>query len=135
MNAWECAERLEEHARSLESTGEEKVRLAGLLQMAARALREKEAPHMLSIEEVYALADGCDRGREYPLFIEERGYNKPMPIFMIGMNSLGYMRAVESMGHVGMHDMTQYNVKFRLWDKRPEGTQMQKNIWKERSGK
>lgn len=129
LTALQMAEQLELMAQKLKGQRHEELR--GVLKMAEKQMREKEKALPLTEDEVRLLMAGTERGMEYAVYVEDRGYYKPMPALMDSA-MVDSIRVTYSNGMRYMLEMRDYNRTWRLWEKYPSGVEMKMKDWRSR---
>ena len=105
--------------------------LSGALRTAEKLLREEPEATPLTVDEIRTLMDGTCRGREYALYIEDRGYYKMQAVIMDSANG-NFARVIYANGMRYMLDINDYNRTWRLWSSYPSGIEMKKSEWRAR---
>lgn len=126
LTALQLAEQLEMLARQTKD-----AQLRGALHMAEEHLRGRERARMLSEDEVRLLFENTARGMEFCVYVEDRGYYKPLPA-ILDKAYKDAARVVYSNGMRYLLEMREYNRTWRLWDKHPSGVEMKKEEWRHR---
>ncbi len=126
LTALQLAEQLEMLARQTKD-----AQLRGALKMAEEQLREREKAKPLTESEVRLLFENTERGMEFCVYVEDRGYYKPLPA-ILDRAYKDSARVVYSNGMHYMLEMRDYNRTWRLWAKYPSGVEMKNEDWRHR---
>lgn len=129
LSSLQLAEQLDLLAGSIRGKNADKVRAA--LRLAEKKLREDKRRQPLSEDAVRLLIGNLDRGMEYAVYVEDRGYYKVLPaVFDRAYNDT--IRVLYSNGMYYMLEMKDYNRTWRLWDTYPSGVEMKMTEWRAR---
>lgn len=105
--------------------------IRALMRQAERLLKEKEKARPLSEDDVRLMMRLLENGKEFAVYIEDRGYYKPMAA--IADLSMGNsVRLMYSNGMRYMMDLSDYNRTWRLWGSYPSGVEMKITEWRAR---
>lgn len=105
--------------------------IRALMRQAERMLKEKEKARPLSEDDVRLMMRLLENGKEFAVYIEDRGYYKPMAA--IADLSMGNsVRLMYSNGMRYMMDLSDYNRTWRLWGSYPSGVEMKITEWRAR---
>lgn len=129
LSSLQLAEQLDLLAGSIRGKNADKVRAA--LRLAEKKLREDKRRQPLSEDAVRLMISNLDRGMEYAVYVEDRGYYKVLPaVFDRAYNDT--IRVLYSNGMYYMLEMKDYNRTWRLWDTYPSGVEMKMTEWRAR---
>lgn len=129
LTSLQLAEQLDLLAGSIRGKNADKVRAA--LRLAEKKLREDKRRQPLSEDAVRLMISNLDRGMEYAVYVEDRGYYKVLPaVFDRAYNDT--IRVLYSNGMYYMLEMKDYNRTWRLWDTYPSGVEMKMTEWRAR---
>lgn len=106
-------------------------RVRGALKLAEKQLREAEKEDPLTEEEVKQLMENLERGMEFAVYVEDRGYPKPMPALM-DRKLNDSIRVMYSNGMRYVLELKDYNRTWRLWARYPSGVEMKMKEWRVR---
>lgn len=126
LTALQLAEQLELLAGHVKS---ERVR--GALKLAEKQLRGAEKEKPLTEAEVRQLMDNLERGMEFAVYVEDRGYPMPMPA-LLDRKLNDSIHVMYSNGMRYVLEMKDYNRTWRLWGRYPSGVEMKLAEWRDR---
>lgn len=129
LTSLQLAEQLDLLAGSIKGKNADKLRAA--LRMAEKKLRAEEKKKPLSEDDVKLLIGNLERGMEFAVYVEDRGYYKVLP----GLFDRVYgdsIRVMYSNGMYYMLEMRDYNRTWRLWSEYPSGVEMKMAEWRAR---
>ena len=129
LTSLQLAEQLDLLAGSIRGKNADKVRAA--MRLAEKKLREEKKAQPLSEDAVRLMMSNLERGMEYAVYVEDRGYYKVLPaLFDRAFNES--IRVMYSNGMYYMLDLKDYGRTWRLWDKYPSGVEMKMVDWRAR---
>ena len=105
--------------------------IRAMMRQAERLLKEKEKARPLSEDDVRLMMRLFENGKEFAVYIEDRGYYKPMAV-IADLTMGNSVRLMYSNGMRYMMDLSDYNRTWRLWDKIPSGVEMKMTEWRAR---
>ena len=111
--------------------GKNSSEICGIVRMAEKALRGETKAQPMTEDEVRFMIKGCESGKEFAVYVEDRSYYKPMAVIIDG----GYGDSVRLLQSNGMHevmDLARYNKTWRLWAMYPSGVEMKMTEWRDR---
>lgn len=129
LTALQAAEQLDMMAQKM--TGQRYEELRGVLRMAEKLLREQKKAVPLTEDEVRQLMSGTERGMEFAVYVEDRGYYKPLPAIMDSAMPES-IRIVYSNGMRYVMELRDYDRTWRLWANYPSGIEMKMTDWRSR---
>lgn len=129
LSSLQLAEQLDLLAGSIRGKNADKVRAA--LRLAEKKLREDKKKRPMSEDAVRLMIGNLERGMEFAVYVEDRGYYKPMPALLDRAYN-DTIRVLYSNGMYYMLEMKDYGRTWRLWDTYPSGVEMKMAEWRAR---
>lgn len=129
LTALQVAEQIDLLAGSV--SGPKAAEIRSVMREAEKILRAEEKKRPLTVDDVRLIMRDLERGLEFALYLEDRGYYK-LEAAIIDRVFKDSVRVMYSNGMRYVFELKDYNKSWRLWDIIPSGVEMKMAEWRAR---